>query len=54
MKRRVDGMVSDQCNVCYDIIGGKRGWGGRASQEEDEWFEGLEERKAEMKKRGRI
>jgi len=52
MKKNMIGDISDQCMVCYGIMGGKRGFGGDATQSEEEWFLGIQERKQGLIGRG--
>lgn len=54
MKKQVDGQVSNQCQGCYDILGGKRGFGGNATQDENEWFRDIAYRKYMLKREGKL
>lgn len=54
MKKQLDGLVSNQCQGCYDIMGGKRGFGGDATPDEDEWFKDIAYRKFMLKREGKL
>lgn len=54
MKKNMAQAVSEQCSACFDIMGGKRGFGGEASKSDEEWFEGCKERKAKLIEEGKL
>lgn len=55
MAQNAIGQPSQQCKTCYDILGKGPGYSSaHTDQEAEEWFNGLKERKEELKKHNRI
>jgi hypothetical protein len=52
MKMNASGEVSTQCSRCFDELGGHRG--GDRDKTDETWFDSIDERKADLIKRGLI